>query len=94
MDDQWCKSLGGSNYVKHSEGKAGYPKYSCVFGCNSYDEVNWHWCDCGDGYWYNQSLDSTQSNFDAVISITCARNMVSKFEITHIPQMIYPLNYF
>lgn len=71
--DLWCQQLGGSNYVTHSEGNAaGYPSEFCVFGCTEYDDTNWHWCDCKDGYWYNESLDNIRYNFNSVVNITCS----------------------
>ena len=67
--DQWCQQLGATKYVTHTEGTTAGSEF-CVFACTGYDDVNPHWCDCADGYWYNESLDS-KYHFNSVVSITC-----------------------
>ena len=65
--EMWCKQLGGS-YDSHTVGfRTGY----CVFGSTSFDDNVWHWADCKDGYWYNQTLDLNQGRSDYITSITC-----------------------
>ncbi len=55
--DEWCAQLG---FVGWS-GSVTYGLRPClapkgrVFGCTSYDEAIFHWCDYEDGYWYNMS---------------------------------------
>ena len=66
--DKWCNQLGGA-YDSHTVGsRTGY----CVFGSYHYDDIVWHWSDCSDGFWYNETLDSYKENYNFYItSITC-----------------------
>ena len=65
--EKWCEQLGGM-YDGHTLGtREGY----CVFGQIGNDDYLWHWSDCSDGYWYNQTLDLFQERSDYVTSITC-----------------------
>ena len=64
----WCQQLGAQGFTTYATGsRSGY----ALFGCSSYDESIWHWCDWQDGYWYNQNLDSFQTSSDYITSITC-----------------------
>ncbi len=42
-----------------------------LFGCTSYDSSKWHWCDCTDGDWYNEKLDSTNVNCNTITQLKC-----------------------
>ena len=65
--NNWCEQLDGK-YKSHTVGtRTGY----CVFGCTIDDDLKWKWCDCGDGYWYNQVLDYYVTLSDFITSITC-----------------------
>jgi hypothetical protein len=65
--NKWCDQLGGA-YDSHTVGsRTGY----CVFGSSNSDDNVWHWSDCMDGFWYNNSLDLWQERSDYVTSITC-----------------------
>ena len=66
--DKWCNQLGGA-YDSHTVGsRTGY----CVFGSYHYDDIVWHWSDCRDGFWYNETLDAYKENYNFYItSITC-----------------------
>jgi hypothetical protein len=71
--DQWCTQLGFSGYANQVQ----YGNRSCtapngaLFGCTSYDENIWHWCDWQDGYWWNESLDYHNCTGSEITSITC-----------------------
>ena len=66
---QWCKQLGGTynGQITYGTRTGGQ-----LFGCRSYDESNWHWCDWGDGHWHNQHLTYPKATGGGFItSITC-----------------------
>jgi hypothetical protein len=69
----WCQQLGCKGYVSVQYGTRSYASpWGKLFGCTSYDESNWHWCDWMDGYWYNQQLDYHPGpDSEAITSITC-----------------------
>ena len=92
----WCQQLGGKfGSVTYGQRFGRY-----VFGCTSHDDVNWHWCDWTDGYWYNQALrggapeiglildSSDRSTSDSITSLTCrgtiAGSNVNKYIIVFI----------
>ena len=64
----WCGQLGGF-YAGHTIGtRTGY----ALFLCKGYDDPkNLHWCDPGDGFWYNQSLDDHGTFSNVITSLTC-----------------------
>ncbi|MBL8603157.1 MAG: hypothetical protein JNK72_14635 [Myxococcales bacterium] len=71
----WCQQLGFNSFVSGSD------RYTTrdvtaprgrLFGCRSYDETNWHWCDWQDGPWFNQRLDYHQTDTTGLSSITCS----------------------
>ncbi len=65
----WCQQLGGA---AHSNFTTGTRTGGTLFGCTSYDESTWHWCDWMDGWWYNQSLGYSGHTYnDYITSITC-----------------------
>ncbi len=41
-----------------------------LFGCSSFDNLNWHWCDNQDGDWLNEALDS-QGSKTRVTQVKC-----------------------
>ncbi|MCA9689294.1 MAG: DUF4215 domain-containing protein, partial [Myxococcales bacterium] len=69
----WCQQLGFSNW----SGQVSYGNRPCLapqgglFGCTSYDENTWHWCDWQDGDWYNEQLDWHNCGGTEITSITC-----------------------
>ena len=70
----WCTQLGFAGF----SGQVSYGSRLCdppqgqLFGCASYDENVWHWCDWQDGSWYNQVLDYHVCNDGTQItSVTC-----------------------
>ncbi len=70
----WCQQLGFAGF----SGQVSYGNRPCLapqgrlFGCTSYDEVTWHWCDWQDGFWYNQQLNyHTCNDGQQITSITC-----------------------
>ncbi len=73
--NQWCQQLGFAGF----SGQVSYGYRPCqapmgkVFGCASYDEAVWHWCDWQDGLWYNQQLDEPECEDlqGEITSITC-----------------------
>ena len=72
--NKWCQQLGFGGF----SGQVSYGNRSCtapqgrLFGCSSYDEVVWHWCDWQDGSWYNQALNYQQcDDGQQITSITC-----------------------
>lgn len=69
----WCLQLGFRAYVSATYGSRGdvsAPR-GRLFGCTSYDETTWHWCDWQDGYWYNQRLDYHTGDSTGITAITC-----------------------
>jgi len=66
--NQWCQQLGFSGYTTTSTNTISTS--NMLFGCTSYDESTWHWCDWQDGYWRNGSLDHSGS-CGRVTSVTC-----------------------
>jgi hypothetical protein len=71
---KWCTQLGFAGF----SGQVSYGSRPCdapqgrLFGCSSYDENVWHWCDWSDGHWYNQALNWHQCNDgQQLTSITC-----------------------
>ncbi len=70
----WCTQLGFAGFG----GQVSYGSRTCdapqgkLFGCTSYDENVWHWCDWQDGNWYSQVLDYHMCNdMQEITSITC-----------------------
>jgi len=69
---QWCQQLGFSAYVTTQFGfRSCNAPMGGLFGCTSYDEMTWHWCDWQDGFWYNQQLNWHGCNGTEITSITC-----------------------
>ena len=72
--NKWCQQLGfagWANQVTYGNRDCTAPK-GRLFGCTSYDEVVWHWCDWQDGPWYNQQLDyHTCNDGQQITAITC-----------------------
>jgi hypothetical protein len=72
--NKWCQQLGfagWANQVTYGNRDCTAPK-GRLFGCTSYDENVWHWCDWQDGPWYNQQLDyHTCNDGQQITSITC-----------------------
>ena len=68
----WCQQLvfTSNTAVTYGTRNVTAPK-GRLFGCTSYDECAWHWCDWQDGYWYSQSLDYHTADTTAITSITC-----------------------
>jgi cysteine-rich repeat protein len=68
----WCQQLGFTSYSTHQTGaRPCLAPQGGLFGCASYDEFVWHWCDWQDGPWYNQQLDWHQCSSSEITSITC-----------------------
>jgi hypothetical protein len=69
----WCTQLGFSGYETSAFGTRECPAPGGqLFGCTSYDEATWHWCDWSDGYWLDEALDYPGCNTGTEIaSITC-----------------------
>ena len=65
---QWCQQLGFSGHTTISTNTISTS--NMLFGCSSYDESTWHWCDWGDGYWRNSSLGWSGS-CTRITSLTC-----------------------
>jgi len=70
----WCTQLGFAGW----SGQVALGNRTCdapqgkLFGCTSYDEAVWHWCEWQDGPWYNQQLDYHACNDgQELTSITC-----------------------
>jgi hypothetical protein len=69
----WCRQLGFNGW----SGNVTYgtrtlpPGAGQLFGCTSYDETTWHWCDWQDGFWRNQALNHPNFTSPQITSITC-----------------------
>lgn len=75
--DTWCQQLGFVQYgnqISYGTRDVAAPR-GVVFGCTSYDENTWHWCDWSEGFWYNQSLDYHPTASTDITSITCSDTM-------------------
>ena len=82
---RWCDQLGGS-YDTHTSGfRTGY----CVFMSKSYDDNVWHWADCGDGFWYNKTLDFYEGRNDYITSITCEKSNGKLLHSSNISDIIF-----
>jgi len=70
--NKWCQQLGfaGNTAVTYGSRACNAP-LGQLFGCTSYDETTWHWCDWQDGYWYNQNLAHHSCTTRSITSITC-----------------------
>ena len=66
--EAWCQQLGFSGYTVHTTSSMSVA--GKLFGCTSYDEFTWHWCDWQDGSWLNSSLNSS-GLCDYVSSVSC-----------------------
>ncbi len=64
----WCQQLGFSGYTTHTFSNINVT--GKLFGCTSYDESTWHWCDWQDGSWLNSTLNST-GQCDYINAISC-----------------------
>ena len=72
--NQWCQQLGfaASTGVTYGYRSVAEP-FGQLFGCSSFDESAWHWCDYQNGFWYNESLDyHSVSPVPHITSITCS----------------------
>ena len=57
--DEWCKEMGFDSHIGSIQTqieRISLPQ-GWLFGCAGYDAPTWHWCDWGDGDWYNQRLN-------------------------------------
>ena len=71
--DTWCQQLGFSSWsglVTYGTKTCSPPTTGGLFGCRSYDETEWHWCDWQDGYWHDEQLDYADCT-NAITEITC-----------------------
>ena len=66
--NQWCKDI-GKGTAGSVEFKSGIFRGS-LYWCNRYDTSTYHWCDIGDGYWKDQTLDARR-DFDRISQLTC-----------------------
>ena len=69
---KWCNEMGFDGYVGTVQTKqetVSSPNGG-LFGCSSYDDSNWHWCDNSDGNWLNQALNS-QGSKTRVTQVKC-----------------------
>lgn len=70
----WCLQLGFASYTSVTYGsRACNAPLGQLFGCSSYDETLWHWCDWQDGSGYNPSLDYHNCSTRSITGITCAK---------------------
>ena len=68
----WCEEMGFGDMVGDVQTKQDdvCEPNGWLFGCSSYDNSNWHWCDSQDGYWLNEELDSHGSK-ERVTQVKC-----------------------
>ncbi|MFT4625154.1 MAG: hypothetical protein ACI8PZ_003820 [Myxococcota bacterium] len=72
--DEWCRQLGFSGLAATALGpRACDAPQGKVFGCTTYDELTWHWCDWSDGFWFDEALDSPGCAGSEVTEISCVR---------------------
>ena len=59
------------------------PPNGMLFGCTTYDNINWHWCDLYDGYWLDESLDSQGTDYK-IVQVQChlKNNQVPKCAVS------------
>lgn len=70
---QWCQQLGFTSDTGVTLGlRSTAAPNGRLFGCTSYDETNWHWCDWQDGDWLDESLDNHTSTGAEITSISCS----------------------
>jgi hypothetical protein len=69
---RWCQQLGFAGFASVTYGTRDIaaPRGK-LFGCTTYDDTVWHWCDWMDGYWYNGTLDYHSDGTQSITSITC-----------------------